>query len=274
MPAVYGDSARLQQIAWNLLSNAVKFTPEGGSVRIHLRTVGNVAELTVADSGDGIPEDFLSYVFEPFRQADGSTTRPHAGLGLGLSIVKQLVEAHGGTVGAANSEDGRGAVFTVRLPILSMVRRRATDPNPDQRRESDESLDGLRVLVVDDDEESRHVVAAHLESYGAVVVTAASSPEALDLLQHRQVDVLLADIAMPGEDGYALIRKLRALAGSAGVVPAAALTAFAREEDRQAAFRAGFQLHLTKPVEAASLVAAVATLGKWNHHSAKDVVRA
>jgi signal transduction histidine kinase/ActR/RegA family two-component response regulator len=274
MPAVYGDSARLQQIAWNLLSNAVKFTPEGGSVRIHLRTVGNVAELTVADSGDGIPSDFLAYVFEPFRQADGSTTRPHAGLGLGLSIVKQLVEAHGGTVGAANSEDGRGAVFTVRLPILSMVRRRATDPNPDQRRESDESLDGLRVLVVDDDEESRHVVAAHLESYGAVVVTAASSPEALDLLQHRQVDVLLADIAMPGEDGYALIRKLRALAGSAGVVPAAALTAFAREEDRQAAFRAGFQLHLTKPVEAASLVAAVATLGKWNHHSAKDVVRA
>jgi signal transduction histidine kinase/ActR/RegA family two-component response regulator len=274
MPAVYGDSARLQQIAWNLLSNAVKFTPEGGSVRIHLRTVGSVAELVVADSGDGIPQDFLPYVFEPFRQADGSTTRPHAGLGLGLSIVKQLVEAHGGTVSATNSEDGRGAVFTVRLPILSMVRRRLAEPETDHRPgESEESLTGLRVLVVDDDEESRHVVAAHLESYGASVQTVGSSAEALDVLKARHVDVLLADIAMPGEDGYALIRKLRALTGSAGVVPAAALTAFAREEDRQAAFRAGFQLHLTKPVEAASLVAAVATLGKWNHQP-RDVVRA
>jgi signal transduction histidine kinase/ActR/RegA family two-component response regulator len=275
MPAVYGDSARLQQIAWNLLSNAVKFTPEGGTVRIHLRTAGSVAELVVADSGDGIPADFLPYVFEPFRQADGSTTRPHAGLGLGLSIVKQLVEAHGGTVQATNGEAGKGAVFIVRLPILSMVRRRLTEPDTDHRaNEIEESLAGLCVLVVDDDEESRHVVAAHLESCRAVVLTAPSSATALNVLQQRHVDVLLADIAMPGEDGYALIRKLRALDGSVGMVPAAALTAFAREEDRQAAFKAGFQLHLTKPVEAASLIAAVATLGKWNHQPSKDVVRA
>ena len=274
MPAVFGDSARLQQIVWNLLSNAVKFTPDGGAVRIQLRTVTGAAELMVADSGDGIPDSFLPYVFEPFRQADGSTTRPHAGLGLGLSIVKQLVEAHGGTVAASNGEDGRGAVFSVRLPILSMFNRRKKDQERIERRsEPDESLAGLSVLVVDDDEESRHVVAAHLESCRALVLTAASSAQAFEVLQRHHVDVLLADIAMPGEDGYALIRRLRALSSAAASIPAAALTAFAREEDRQAAFRAGFQLHLTKPVEAAALIAAVATLGRWNHHSERQALR-
>jgi signal transduction histidine kinase/ActR/RegA family two-component response regulator len=274
MPAVFGDSSRLQQIVWNLLSNAVKFTPDGGVVRIQLRTVAGAAELTVADSGDGIPDNVLQYVFEPFRQADGSTTRPHAGLGLGLSIVKQLVEAHGGTVAATNGEDGRGAVFSVRLPILSMFNRRKKDQDRNERRsEPDESLAGLSVLVVDDDEESRHVVAAHLESCRALVLTAASSAQAFDMLQRHHVDVLLADIAMPGEDGYALIRRLRALSSAAASIPAAALTAFAREEDRQAAFRAGFQLHLTKPVEAAALIAAVATLGRWNHHSERHALR-
>jgi signal transduction histidine kinase/ActR/RegA family two-component response regulator len=275
MSTVYGDSARLQQIAWNLLSNAVKFTPDGGVVRIQLRTVSGVAEIVVEDSGDGIPANFLPYVFEPFRQADGSTTRPHAGLGLGLSIVKQLVEAHGGTVTATNGQGGRGAVFVVRLPIVSMFARRPASPET-ARRASDvpQSLAGLTVLVVDDDEESRHVVAAHLESCRAKVLTAASSAEAFELLHLHPVDVLLADIAMPGEDGYALIRRLRALDASIARTPAAALTAFAREDDRQAAFRAGFQLHLTKPVEAASLIAAVATLGKWNHQSRKHAVRA
>jgi CheY-like chemotaxis protein/anti-sigma regulatory factor (Ser/Thr protein kinase) len=275
LSTVYGDSARLQQIAWNLLSNAVKFTPEGGVVRIQLRTVSGVAELVVEDSGDGIPANFLPYVFEPFRQADGSTTRPHAGLGLGLSIVKQLVEAHGGTVTATNAEGGRGAVFVVRLPIVSMFARRPAGPET-LRRSGDvpQSLGGLTVLVVDDDEESRHVVAAHLESCRATVLTAASAAEAFELLHLHPVDVLLADIAMPGEDGYTLIRRLRALDTSIASTPAAALTAFAREDDRQAAFRAGFQLHLTKPVEAASLIAAVATLGKWNHQSRKHVVRA
>ncbi len=275
LSAIYGDGARLQQITWNLLSNAVKFTPEGGSVRIQLRKVGSVAEMVVADSGDGIPEHFLPYVFEPFRQADGSTTRPHAGLGLGLSIVKQLVEAHGGTVCAENREGGQGAVFIVRLPILNIVNRRpSVADSPARTAQIEESLGGLCVLVVDDDEESRHVVAAHLESCRAVVLTASSAAQALDVMHRQRVDVLLADIAMPGEDGYALMRKLRALDSSFATIPAAALTAFARDEDRQAAFKAGFQLHLTKPVEAGSLIAAVATLGKWNHKSAKDIVRA
>jgi signal transduction histidine kinase/ActR/RegA family two-component response regulator len=274
LSAVYGDSARLQQITWNLLSNAVKFTPENGSVRIQLRKVGSVAEMVVADSGDGIPEHFLPYVFEPFRQADGSTTRPHSGLGLGLSIVKQLVEAHGGTVSAENREGGRGAVFIVRLPILNIATRRPSADSTAQTAQLEESLGGLCVLVVDDDEESRHVVAAHLESCRAAVLTAASAAEALEVMHRQHVDVLLADIAMPGEDGYALMRKLRALDSSFATIPAAALTAFAREEDRQAAFRAGFQLHLTKPVEAGSLIAAVATLGRWNHKPSKDIVRA
>jgi CheY-like chemotaxis protein len=254
----------LQQVVWNLLSNAVKFTPDGGTVRVELRTAGSFAEMVVADSGPGIPEDFLPYVFEPFRQADASTTRSHAGLGLGLSIVKQLVEAHGGTIAAANGKGG-GAIFTVRLPILSAShRRRVSDGTSEPSLALEESLDGLYVLVVDDDDESRHVVAAHLESCRAVVLTASSSAEALDLLQHHHVNVLLADIAMPGEDGYTLIRKLRALDVATATIPAAALTAFAREEDRQEALRAGFQLHLTKPVDAGSLIAAVATLGRWN----------
>ena len=275
LSAIYGDGARLQQITWNLLSNAVKFTPEGGSVRIQLRKVGSVAEMIVSDSGDGIPDHFLPYVFEPFRQADGSTTRPHAGLGLGLSIVKQLVEAHGGTVSAENREGGRGAVFIVRLPILNIVNRRpSVADSPAHAAQVEESLAGLCVLVVDDDEESRHVVAAHLESCRAVVLTASSAAQALEVMHRQRVDVLLADIAMPGEDGYALMRKLRALDSSFATIPAAALTAFARDEDRQAAFKAGFQLHLTKPVEAGSLIAAVATLGKWNHKTSTDIVRA
>jgi signal transduction histidine kinase len=263
---VYGDSTRLQQVAWNLLSNAVKFTPEGGTVRVALRARENAAEMIITDSGQGITPDFLPSVFEPFRQADGSTTRPHSGLGLGLSIVKHLVEAHGGTVTAHSAGLGHGAVFTVRLPTAAAASTapRAADALQASRPATDVSLDGLTVLVVDDDEASRQVLIAHLESSGATVLAAESAGEALDLLQREPVDVLLADIAMPGEDGYSLIRKLRALDAAAADVPAAALTAFAREEDRQAAFRAGFQLHLAKPIDAGSLVAAVATLGRWN----------
>ena len=262
--AVYGDSARLQQVAWNLLSNAVKFTPDGGIMRVALRARENAAEMIIADSGKGIGADFLPSVFEPFRQADGSTTRPHSGLGLGLSIVKHLVEAHGGTVTAESAGYGRGAVFTVRLPTVTSAAPHAADALQSSPSAADVSLAGLRVLVVDDDEESRHVLAAHLESVGGSVAAAASAGEALELLQREPVDVLLADIAMPGEDGYSLIRKVRALDAAAASIPAAALTAFAREEDRQAAFRAGFQMHLAKPIDAGSLVAAVATLGRWN----------
>ena len=265
LSTVFGDSSRLQQVIWNLLSNAVKFTPEGGTVSVRLHTASGRAEMVVADSGDGIPPEFLPHVFEPFRQADASSTRTHSGLGLGLSIVKQIIEAHGGTVAAENDPTGRGAVFTVRLPIVAVRHhRRVTDASVEQTVKDDNSLRGLTVMVVDDDDESRHVVAAHLESCDASVLTAGSAAEALDLLQQHSVHVLLADIAMPGEDGYSLIRRLRALNAAVSSVPAAALTAFAREEDRQEALDAGFQLHLSKPIDAGSLIAAVATLARWN----------
>ena len=261
---VYGDATRLQQVAWNLLSNAVKFTADGGTVQIALRARENAAEIVITDSGQGIGPDFLPSVFEPFRQADGSTTRPHSGLGLGLSIVKHLVEAHGGTVTAESRGEGHGAVFTVRLKTVAAAPRAADAARSERAVAADLSLSGFRVLVVDDDRESRHVLTAHLESAGAAVLCASSAAEALDILGRERVHVLLADIAMPGEDGYSLIRKVRALDVGSASVPAAALTAFAREEDRQQAFRAGFQLHLAKPIDAASLIAAVATLSRWN----------
>src|SRR5687767_602682 len=260
---VYGDRSRLQQIVWNLLSNAIKFSEEGGTVSIRLHSRQDVLELTVSDTGQGIARDFLGSVFEPFRQADGSTTRLHGGLGLGLSIVKHLVEAHSGVVTAQSAGEGRGAAFVVRLPIVPVTAELPVpaDPWMPQDAAPFQSLDGVSVLVVDDDEESRRVVAAHLEEHQAEVFTAASAAQAFDLLQQEHVDVLLADIAMPGEDGYALIRKVRALDPRIASIPAAALTAFARNEDRQQALRAGFQLHLTKPIDARTLIAAVASLG-------------
>jgi CheY-like chemotaxis protein/anti-sigma regulatory factor (Ser/Thr protein kinase) len=266
---VYGDGGRLHQVATNLLANAVKFTPEGGVIHVSLRRTDDFIEMAVADNGPGIPPDFLPLVFEPFRQADAATTRNHGGLGLGLSIVKQLVEAHGGTVHADSRGEGQGATFTVRLPVASVCGHQidgiAADLSSLQELEEEtDELEGISVLVVDDDDESRLVVAAHLENQHARVLTAASAAAALDILQREHVDVLLADVAMPGEDGYSLIRKLRA-ANRTASIPAAALTAFARDEDRQRALEAGFQLHLAKPVDVRSLVAAVAKLGKPVH---------
>jgi signal transduction histidine kinase/CheY-like chemotaxis protein len=265
---VFGDAARLQQIVLNLLSNAIKFSHDGGIVDVHLHTGPDTIDLTVSDSGQGIAPAFMESVFEPFRQSDGTSTRLHGGLGLGLSIVKHLVDAHRGTVTAHSAGEGRGATFMVKLPTATMAptvrepveeRRR---PLPPPALAAAKSLEGVSVLVVDDDEQSRLVVAAHLEAYHAFVLTAPSAAKALDLLQHEHVDVLLADIAMPGEDGYSLIRKLRALdTPSIASIPAAALTAFARNEDRQQALEAGFQLHLAKPIDAQTLVSAVATLG-------------
>jgi CheY-like chemotaxis protein len=258
--AFHGDAPRLQQVLWNLLSNAVKFTPAGGVVQVRVRRSGSAGDIMVTDSGPGIPRDFLPSVFEPFRQADGSRTRLHGGLGLGLAIVRHLVEAHNGSVEVQSAGEGQGATFVVRLPLAvdrqrPPVYRSADSPHPAW------SLSGVSVLVVDDDDESRSVVAAYLENHQARVLTAASAGEALDLLQRERVDVLLADVAMPGEDGYALLRKLRALrATQASMIPAAALTAFARDEDRQEALQAGFQMHLTKPIDAGALVAAVASL--------------
>jgi signal transduction histidine kinase/ActR/RegA family two-component response regulator len=266
---VFGDRARLQQIVLNLLSNAIKFSEEGSLVDVQLRAgEKNFAEIVVTDSGQGIAPHFLDSVFEPFRQGDGSSTRLHGGLGLGLSITKHLVDAHGGEVTAHSAGEGRGATFIVRLPMVATpatLAERVDDrrrPVPAMELVSPQSLAGVSVLVVDDDEQSRLVVAAHLEAYHAAVITAPSAAAALDVLQHKRVDVLLADIAMPGEDGYSLIRKLRALeTPTIASIPAAALTAFARNEDRQQALQAGFQLHLAKPVDARTLVSAVATLG-------------
>jgi signal transduction histidine kinase/ActR/RegA family two-component response regulator len=269
---VYGDATRLQQVVSNLLSNSVKFTPSGGSVRVYLRRDDDCAELAVTDTGQGIAADFLPSVFEPFRQAEGSTTtRVHGGLGLGLSIVKHLVEAHHGTVSVTSGGDGQGSTFTVRLPVaeihgnqIDAIAADSSSPPCDSAVDAI-TFDRLTVLVVDDYDASRHVMAAHLERRHATVLTAASAREAFDLLQGEHVDVLLADVGMPGEDGYALIRRLRALSPSpVASIPAAAVTAFASPEDRRQALDAGFDLHLTKPLDARSLVDAVARLAKAN----------
>ena len=227
-----------------------------------MRRVGDHAELTFSDSGQGIPAEFLPCVFELFRQADGSTTRMHSGLGLGLSIVKSLVEAHDGTVHVHSAGEGMGSTFVVTLPVAVWERSgKAASASDAQPADDVPSLAGIRVLIIDDDEESRDVVAAHLHGSHAAVSTAHSAADGFALLQREHFDVLLADIGMPGEDGYSLIRRVRALCppGSASI-PAAALTAFAREEDRERALQAGFQLHLAKPIDASALVAAVATL--------------
>jgi signal transduction histidine kinase/CheY-like chemotaxis protein len=269
IPAIYADGARLQQIVWNLLSNAIKFTPEGGAVHVRLKEGDETIEIAVVDTGRGISSEFLPSVFERFRQADGSVTRHQSGLGLGLSIVKQIVEAHGGRVTAHSGGEGQGATFVVHLPINVGFEDALVPlgnlPAMAERPDESPSLEGTSVLVVDDDDESRRVVAAHLEDRQAVVLTAESAAQAFDLLQREHVDVLLADIAMPGEDGYSLVKKLRALnTPRTASIPAAALTAFARDVDRQHAIQAGFQLHLAKPIEPRLLIAAVANLRKLN----------
>jgi CheY-like chemotaxis protein/two-component sensor histidine kinase len=263
--AFYADGARLQQIVWNLLTNAVKFSPDGGSVRVTLRRVANRVELSVTDSGQGIAPDFLPSVFEPFRQADGSTTRRHGGLGLGLSIAKHLVEAHGGTITAASEGEGYGATFAVRLPIVPVHAGESASTEDLPAAPADTaaatSLAGISVLVVDDDDRGREIVAEYLDVRHATVLTAGSAAEALEVLQRTHVDGLLADIAMPGQDGYELIRKVRGMhRGGASSIPAAALTAFARAEDRRKVFEAGFQMHLTKPISLQTLIDAVARL--------------
>ena len=266
---VLGDSGRLNQVASNLLANAVKFTPEGGAIYVRLHRVNGMVEMIVTDTGQGIPPELLTTVFEPFRQADAATTRVHGGLGLGLSIVKHLVEAHGGTVRADSAGLGTGATFTVRLPVAAVCGDQIEEIAADlslstiEPEEATESLQGITVLIVDDDDDSRQVVEAHLEEHGARVLTASSAAGALDVLQREHVDVLLSDIAMPGEDGYTLIRKVRALnAPRVASMPAVAVTAFARAEDRQRALQAGFQLHLPKPLDTQALIVAVAKLGR------------
>ncbi len=264
-----GDPARLQQIVWNLLTNAVKFTPEGGQVYVRLSRVDDAIELMVSDTGEGISPEFLPSVFEAFSQADGTITRRHGGLGLGLSIVKQLVEAHGGRIEAGSDGQGRGSTFVASFPVSrggAPSARPGMSPALAAARPSTPiSLQGAHVLIVDDDEAGRDVVTMLLESREATVVSAASADEALDILERERFDVLLVDIAMPERDGYDLIRTVRTMSDPVtAATPAAALTAFAHAEDRRRSLESGFQLHLTKPIDAVLLVEAVANLRSLN----------
>ena len=254
-----GDPDRLQQVAWNLVSNAIKFSARGGTVRVRLRQEGGQAEITVQDEGLGIKAEFLPHVFERFRQADSSSTRPHGGLGLGLAIVRHLVELHGGTVHAESGGIGQGSTFTVRLPLTTALAGPAA-PKP-EAADPDVRLDGVRVMVVEDEQDVRDFLRMSLVHYGAEVTAFETSADALVAVEAQRPDVLVSDIGMPGEDGYAFIRRVRALGPDrGGQVPAAALTAYAKGEDGQRVLSAGFQVHLPKPVQPADLANVVATL--------------
>ena len=264
-----GDVNRLQQIVWNLLSNAVKFTPKGGHVQISLERVNSHFEIVVADTGQGIETGFLPHVFERFRQADASTTRRYGGLGLGLSIVKHLTELHGGTVKVKSPGPGMGANFTVELPLLVVqppaeeTQRRHPSCEIASETPDFPSLAGIAVLAVDDEGDAREIIKVVLESCGARVDLAASAAEGLALFQRNRYDVILSDIGMPDEDGFAFMRKIREWERTDGErTPAAAFTAFARTDDRIRVLRAGYQMHLAKPVEPVELAAAVASLAE------------
>ena len=276
---VLGDSTRLQQVVWNLLANAVKFTPEGGLVELRMEGAADHIRIAVSDTGKGIEPEFLPFVFDRFRQADSSSGRRYGGLGLGLSLVKHLVELHGGTITAASEGAGRGTTFTITLPRRhlefipspsSAVTSREVRVEDAIPRDQHLSLEGLSVLVVDDQEEARVVLNHALSEYGAQVTTASSGAEALAILSRppdgRRPDALILDIAMPGEDGYAVLKKMRALEVEQGAVvyqiPAIALTAHARVEDRVRALNAGFQMHVAKPVEPTELAVVILSLIK------------
>jgi PAS domain S-box-containing protein len=260
---VLGDSGRLQQVIWNLLSNAVKFTPEGGKIDIQLEYVDAEAQITVSDTGKGISPEFLPYVFEYFRQADGTTTRKFGGLGLGLAIVRHLTELHGGTIQAESLGEGQGAIFRVRLPLIK--KDLTAKPNIDvaalNPSLSTEILAGIQILVVDDDDDTRDFHTFVLEQAGAMVTAVTSAKEALQILAESEPDMLLSDIGMPEMDGYMLMRQVRALqANQAKQIPAIALTAYAGEINQQQALESGFQKHLSKPVEPEELIKEIATL--------------
>ena len=260
---VLGDANRLQQVIWNILSNAIKFTPTGGEVKIKLEQVDSQVQICVTDTGKGIVPEFLHYVFDYFRQADGATTRKFGGLGLGLAIVRHLVELHGGTVQAESLGEGKGATFTVKLPCLE-------DESKEIKDEKDNSslvatqflpLSGLEILVVDDDADMREFLPFMLEQYGASVTVAASAIEALTALSQSQLNLIISDIGMPEMDGYMLMRQVRSLEPEqGGTIPAIALTAYAGEMDYQQAIAVGFQLHISKPVDPEELVKAIVLL--------------
>ncbi|MGA2442480.1 MAG: ATP-binding protein [Tepidisphaeraceae bacterium] len=266
---VAGDPGRLQQVVWNLLSNAIKFTPKGGRVQVILERVNSHVELTVADTGQGIAPEFLPFVFDRFRQGDSSTTRKQGGLGIGLAIAKQLVELHGGTIRATSPGNGQGSSFIVQLPLM-VVHAQPGDAERLHPRAaagivpaaaSRSQLQGVKVLVVDDEPDARELIKRVLEDCKAQVLTAGSAAEAMPILLQQKPDVLLSDIGMPQVDGYDFLRQVRAMtAQSGGKIPAIALTAFARSEDRTRALMSGYQVHVSKPVEPAELVATVASV--------------
>ena len=263
---ISGDPGRLQQVLWNLLSNAVKFTPKGGRVQVRLERVNSHIEIVVSDTGIGISKEFLPLVFDRFRQADSGSTRRTGGLGLGLSIVKHLVEMHGGNVTADSPGEDQGSTFTVRLPLMIVHQSAAqTREHPLAERRNPlqqlADLEGVRVMAVDDDADALGLLKDVLEAAGASVCTASSAAEALDVIGAFNADVLVADIGMPEIDGFELIRRIRALDDpKLRDIPAAALTAFARSEDRTKALQTGFEMHLAKPVDPGELVASVAML--------------
>jgi PAS domain S-box-containing protein len=246
---VLGDPDRLQQVIWNLLANAIKFTPPGGAVQVSLERHGPGAVVSVTDTGDGISADLLPYVFDRFRQGDASVTRPHGGLGLGLSIVRHIVELHGGKVQASSEGQGKGATFSVQLPLRAIGRER-------ERHPSLANLAGLRVLVVDDESDARELVVRTLSQRGANIAAAGSTGEAIRMLDEFNPDVLVSDLRMPGQDGYALIRHVRALGGGADL-PAVAITGVVQPEERRRALTAGFQSFVPKPFQEHALVDAV-----------------
>jgi CheY-like chemotaxis protein len=263
---VSGDAERLQQVVWNLLSNAVKFTPQGGQVEVSLNRAGSRVDIAVADDGQGIKPEFLPYVFDRFRQEDGGTNRRHGGLGLGLTIVRHIVELHGGTVHAASEGLGKGATFTVELPIAPVcgappdefraeaagVRLAPPHPLP---------LAGVRALFVDDEADARELITMVLAQGGAQVRTAVSATEALATCDEWRPDILISDIGLPDEDGHTLMKELRARERErGGHIPAIALTAYARREDRQLALAAGYEYYVSKPVEPVELLIVVARL--------------
>jgi PAS domain S-box-containing protein len=262
-----GDPGRLQQVIWNLLTNAVKFTPSGGRIDVVMERVNSHVEVCVEDSGVGIKPEFLAFVFDRFRQADSSTTRRHGGLGLGLSIVKHLVELHGGSVRVKSAGEGQGSTFIVALPISVMRIEESSRVERPAFSDVDvstielPSLAGVRALVVDDQEDARILICRLIEENGGRCVLAESSAQALTLIGQEDVNILISDIGMPDFDGYELIRKVRALHSSQlRNLPAIALTAYARADDRQRALLAGFQMHVSKPVEPRELIAGIASL--------------
>jgi CheY-like chemotaxis protein/anti-sigma regulatory factor (Ser/Thr protein kinase) len=262
------DIDRMQQVVWNLLSNAIKFTPPGGTVIVRLSKRDTTALIEVKDTGTGMSPEFLPYVFDRFRQADTGTRRRSGGLGLGLSIVKHIVELHGGTVEVQSEGEGKGSTFTILLPVRAVRVKESddleighgTDENADMSRSPKVNLSGLHLLVVDDDTDARRLLTRVLEEAGAAVTTAASVAEAMELIEKVAPDVLLSDLGMPNEDGYDLIRQVRRSGYNSRKLPAVALTAFAGKEHEHRALLAGFQRHISKPVESKHLVLVVASL--------------